>query len=391
MSVKYAELKQGSVEKEMEAVRKILFCATIDYHFKAFHLPYMRWFHDQGWEVHVAAKGNIELPYCDMKYDLPIERSPFKLVNFKSYKCLKKIIDQNRYSIIHAHTPMGGVLTRLAARQARKKGTKVLYTAHGFHFCKGAPWLNWIIYYPLERWLAHYTDCLITINNEDYNLAVNHHFKAGRIEHVHGVGVDTEKFQPVSQDEKNKLREKHDYSQESYILFYAAELNKNKNQGMLIKALSEFKKDIPQVKLLLAGIGPMEQKFKQLTQDLNVINEVDFLGLRGDVDELVNMSDVIVASSFREGLPVNIMEAMACGKPVVVSNNRGHKELVENGINGFVINVDDQYSFVTKLYELYKSLELQKQFSFNTVSKMNTYALSNVMKEMKDIYSCLIS
>ena len=194
-----------------------MFCATVDYHFSAFHLPYLKWFKEQGWEVHVAAAGNIDLPYVDKKYNIPIQRSPFKRKNIGAYKELKSIIDENQYNIIHCHTPMGGVLARLAARKARKDGTKVIYTAHGFHFCKGAPLINWLVYYPIEKTLARYTDCLITINEEDYNLAVNHQFKAKQIEHVHGVGVNTERFCPVNEFEKLELRSKYHYRNDDFF------------------------------------------------------------------------------------------------------------------------------------------------------------------------------
>src|SRR5690625_2618198 len=161
---------------------KILFCATVDYHFKAFHLPYMKWFKALGWEVDVAAAGEIDLPYTDNKYNIPIKRSPYDKSNITAYKMLKKIIDENNYHMIHCHTPLGGVLARLAARKARERGTKVIYTAHGFHFCKGAPLLHWFIYYPIERYLSHYTDSLITINHEDFNLAIKNAFKEKNIE-----------------------------------------------------------------------------------------------------------------------------------------------------------------------------------------------------------------
>src|SRR5690625_3803855 len=157
---------------------RILFCATVDYHFKAFHLPYMKWFKDQGWIVDVAAAGTIQLPFSDHRYNIPIQRSPLKKSNFDAYKQLKTIIDQNNYSIIHCHTPLGGLLTRLAARRARKNGVKIIYTAHGFHFCKGVPLINWLIFYPIERNLSRFTDSLITINQEDYQLATKHRFPA---------------------------------------------------------------------------------------------------------------------------------------------------------------------------------------------------------------------
>ena len=157
-------------------MKKVLFVATVvKTHIMVFHIPYLEWFKKNGYEVHVCAKNDYEnkdeciIPYCDKYHDLPFERSPFKANNLKVYKKLKEIINTNNYDIIHCHTPMGGALTRLAAHKARNRGTKVLYTAHGFHFYKGSPLINWLVYYPVERWLARYTDVLITINEEDYN------------------------------------------------------------------------------------------------------------------------------------------------------------------------------------------------------------------------------
>ncbi len=369
-------------------MKKVLFCASVDFHFATFHLPYMKWFQEQGWEVHVAAKGNIELPYCDRKFDLPVERSPYKLCNIKAYRILKNIIDDNQYNIIHCHTPMGGVLARLATRMAHNKGAKVLYTAHGFHFCKGAPLASWLVYYPIEKWLAHYTDHLITINLEDYNLAQKRGFKAGSIVHVHGVGVDTEKFQPILTDEKIRLRAKHGYNAEDFILFYAAELNKNKNQELLIKTIRELKSSIPNIKLLLAGEGPMHSIYMKLSFELNVSEEVDFLGYRNDVDELLKMSDVIVASSLREGLPVGVMEALACGKPVVASENRGHKELIENGKNGFIVKRNNIDIFANRIFNLFQNSELYSQMADNAILKIKPYILANVKCEMASIYNC---
>lgn len=175
----------------------------MDYHFKAFHLPYLKWFADQGWEVHVAANGNKHLPYVTQKYNIPLQRSPISVQNFHAYKKLTSIIHQNKYNIIHCHTPMGGAIARLAARKVRREGTKVIYTAHGFHFCKGSSFINWLLYYPIERILATTTDCLLTINQEDYSLAVKHRFQAGSIKLVHGVGVDIERYIPVNESERS--------------------------------------------------------------------------------------------------------------------------------------------------------------------------------------------
>ncbi|MGE7937959.1 glycosyltransferase family 4 protein [Bacillus paramycoides] len=372
--------------------KKILFCATVDYHFKAFHLPYLKWFADQGWEVHVAANGNIHLPYVNQKYNIPLQRSPLRIQNFHAYKKLKSIIHQNRYNIIHCHTPMGGVIARLAARKARQQGTKVIYTAHGFHFCKGAPFINWLLYYPIERSLATNTDCLITINQEDYNLAVRHRFQAKNIKFVHGVGVDIERYIPVTESEKKKLRHKNGYKSKDFLMFYAAEFNKNKNQSLLIRLLAQLKNEIPHAKLLLAGEGPLMKECKKIATQLGVSSMVHFLGYRNDIAPLLQMCDLAVASSYREGLPVNIMEAMACGLPVVATDNRGHRELILNNENGWIISHSKIGEMSDKIKYLAQNPDLSIQFG-NTGRIMieNKYSINEVLKEKKGFYAMFMS
>ncbi|SFL16135.1 Glycosyltransferase involved in cell wall bisynthesis [Paenibacillus sp. 1_12] len=366
---------------------KILFVATVDYHFKAFHLPHMKWFKEQGWEVHIAARGKLELPFVDQKYDLPIDRSPFKRSNWKAYRELKEIINANKYNIIHCHTPVGGALARLAAREARLQGTSVIYTAHGFHFYKRAPLINWMIYYPVEKMLARYTDCLITINEEDYQRAVSHRFKAGRIERVHGVGVNTERFKPVDLAQKLDMRTKLGFQHNDHLMFYAAEFNKNKNQQLLIEALARIKHDAPHAKLLLAGVGVLEESCRELADRLEISSRVFFLGYRDDIDQILPMCDIAVASSLREGLPVNIMEAMACGLPVVASSNRGHSELVQESVTGHVVSPKDSTLLAKQLLELIRSEELREQMKIESLRRVQTYSLTQVGMELIEIYT----
>ncbi|MFC0475987.1 glycosyltransferase family 4 protein [Robertmurraya beringensis] len=371
--------------------RKVLFCATVDYHFSAFHLPYLKWFKEQGWDVHVAASGTIELPFVDEKFNLPIQRSPFHRKNIAAYNQLKEVIDRNGYQLIHCHTPMGGVLARLAARSARQKGTKVIYTAHGFHFCKGSPIPNWMVYYPIERVLSNLTDCLITINEEDYHLATSHQFKAKLIEHVHGVGVDTERYTPVSNFHKEVLRAEHRYDNDAFLMFYAAEFNANKNQQLLIHALSLVKEEMPKAKLLLAGEGALLEECKNLAKQLDVEHMVDFLGYCKDIDPLLKMCDVVVASSKREGLPVNIMEAMACGLPIIAVKNRGHCELVKDNLNGWTVT-NQPVNLAEKILILERSQELQGQMGEQSRKIMlESFSLNRVLAEKKELYVKVMS
>lgn len=370
--------------------KKILFCATVATHLNAFHLPYMKWYKEQGWEVYAAANGGQQLPFVDKQYDISFARSPFKLKNFKAFKELRAVIDSVNFDIIHCHTPMGGILTRLASIGARKTGTKVVYTAHGFHFFNGAPILNWIIYYPIEKMMAYYTDCLITINSEDYKVATSRGFKAGNIVHVHGVGIDTKRFNVISPAAKQELRKQYNYDLDGILLFYAAEFNKNKNQQLLINALTKVRREFPAIRLLLAGNGALMDECKELAGNLGVSDIVVFLGYRDDIDKILPMCDIAVASSLREGLPVNIMEAMACGLPVIANDNRGHRELVKNNENGWLFkNEDEMVEVLLNILRKKSDKERYGHTGRNIVT--NTYAMEKVMEEMTGIYKMITS
>jgi len=367
--------------------KRVLFCATVDYHFTAFHMPYIKWFKDNGWEVHIAANGERNIPYVDKKFNLPIQRSPFNFKNIKALKDLKNIIDENNYEIIHCHTPMGGILTRLAAHKSRVKGTtKLIYTAHGFHFCRGAPILNWLLYYPIEKFMAPLSDCLITINKEDYELS-NRSLNVKRIEHIHGVGIDTEVFKPIDELNKQVVRESFGYQPDDFLLFYAAEFNKNKNQQFLLHSLSLIKDELSNVKLLLAGEGALLNECKQLANQLGISHMVDFLGFRKDIKEILPICDVAVGSSLREGLPVNIMEAMSCGLPIIAVDNRGHRELVTNNKNGWLVERNDFKGFSSAIIDLVKSKGLKERLGSNSRKIiMRKYSIDKVILEKSEVY-----
>jgi glycosyltransferase EpsD len=371
-------------------VKKILFCATVDYHFKAFHLPYMEWFQEQGWEVHVAANGDLNLPFTDVKYNVPFARKPFSISNVKAYFGLKKIIKENNYDLIHFHIPVSATLGRLVARKQRKKGTKVIYTSHGHYYYKGGPKLSWLLYFPIEKFLAHFTDCLITINEEDYQLSVQNQNGASKIEKVPGMGVDLERFYPLNMLEKKVLREKYGFNQNDFILVYPAELNANKNQLNLIKGIQQLKDRIPTIRLLLPGKGDMYQHYLEYVKANNLESYVIFPGFVSNINELIQLSDLSVASSSREGLGINIVEGMACGNPVVAFDNRGHRELVEDGYNGFLIEGSNINQFSNKVLYLYKEPNLRSIMGQNSIKKANKFSKRGAVKEMTSIYQSMI-
>ncbi|WP_339178298.1 glycosyltransferase family 4 protein [Bacillus sp. FSL R5-0560] len=367
--------------------KKILFCATVDYHFKAFHLPYFKWFKQLGWEVHVAASGQTRLPYVDEKFSIPIRRSPFHPQNLAVYRQLKKVIETNEYDIVHCHTPVGGVLARLASRQARRNGTKVLYTAHGFHFCSGAPMKNWVLYYPVEKWLSAYTDCLITINEEDYTRAKGLQRPGGMTEKIHGIGVNTDRFRPASLEKQHRLREKHGFQKDDFILIYPAELNLNKNQKLLIEAAALLKDKIPELRLVFAGEGTMEQTYRDLAEKLGASRNVCFYGFCRDIHELIQLADVSVASSIREGLGMNVLEGMAAEKPAIATDNRGHREIIRDGKNGFLIKMGDSAAFADRIEQLYLEPELRRSLGQEGRQTALRFSEARTVEEMADIYS----
>ena len=365
-------------------MKKVLYVATVDIHIKTFHLPYLKLLHDNGYEVHVATNGDEQFPYCDVKHQICVERNPFRLNNIKAIQQLKKIIDNEKFDLIHCHTPMGSVVCRLAARNARKKySTRVIYTAHGFHFYKGAPKLNWLLFYPIEKWLAKYTDTLITINTEDYELATKKFKKCKKIECIPGVGIDVEKFNfKMTKKEKTELRKSLGLKDNDFLLVFPARLDKNKNQGFLINVMKKLVKNHPNIHLLLPGNDELNGYYQNMTKEKNLEDNIHFLGYRQDIPQLMKISDIAVSSSLREGLPVNIIEALACKLPVVAVNCRGLKDLIVFGKNGFFVSDNDEKLFADIIEDLYLSTLKIEQDSFN----VDRYTIEDVVVKMKDIY-----
>lgn len=368
-------------------MKKVLFVATITKHINTFHIPYLKYFKEQGYEVHVASNGKETIEYCDKHYNLPFERFPLKRNNLKTYKELKKIINNNQYEIIHCHTPVGGVLTRVAARKVRRKGTKVIYTAHGFHFYKGAPLLNWIIYYPIEKICAKWTDCLITINLEDYEFAKKH-LKAKNVEHINGVGMNTERFDiEITENEKINLRKNLNIQKDDIVLSYVAELNNNKNQILLINIVEKLKQQGKQVKLLLVGDGKNKEEYIKIVKEKQLENNVKILGKRRDVPQILSITNIYVASSIREGLGINVIEAMYIGLPIVAKDNRGHRELIKDGKNGYIIKENNVDLFANKILSIIKKTKKGCDFSNNSRICADKYLLKNVFETMREIYN----
>lgn len=366
---------------------KVLLTATVQSHICQFHKPLVEVLHEHGCEVHVAARNNLseknglKLDFVEKVYDVPFSRSPKSKDNIKAYKILKKIIDKGQYDVVHCNTPMGGIVTRLAAKEARKKGTKVYYTAHGFHFYKGAPKKNWLIFYPIEKWFARKTDKLITITKEDYQLAKSK-FSCD-VEYIHGVGCSTKKISLMSENEKAYFREKLGIPETTKVILNIGELLPNKNQKTAIMALKKIAEEIPDIHLFIAGNGSEKNNLERLIAENNLEGKITLLGYTTQINLYLNISNVLIACSYREGLPLNLMEAMLCGKPIVASDNRGHRELVKNGISGYIVNPDNSEDFADKIREI---LTGDKDYQKIAVEAVSPFTDRNVKKELARVY-----
>ncbi len=365
--------------------RRVLFVATVlRGHVLVFHLPYMKWFQEQGYEVHLCCRNDtpdhdVTVPYCDRFIELPFERLPLARQNLAVYRDLKRVIDEGEYALIHGNTPVGGMLSRLCARQARKRGTKVVYTAHGFHFFSGAPFKNWMLFYPAERFLARFTDLLITINQEDYARAKR--FKARKTAMVNGVGVDLTRFESLV--DRVAVRAELGIAQDAPVVICVGEHSERKNHETVLRAAAR----LPGVQVLFCGVGEKQPELERLAGELDMVKRTHFLGFRRDVAQLLGASDVFFFPSLQEGLPVSQMEAMAAGLPCVVSAVRGNEDLIRQGEGGFLRRPTDAEGFSEDIALLLSDPALRESMGQRNRREMEKYSLEAVLEQMTQLYA----
>ncbi len=369
-------------------MKKVLFVATVlRGHVLVFHLPYMQWFQRQGYEVHLCCRNDTgepvgEIPGCDRFIELPFERSPFSRGNLPVYRRLKALIDAEGYALIHCNTPVGGMLGRLCARDARKRGAKVVYTAHGFHFFTGAPLKNWLFFYPAERFLSRYTDLLVTINGEDYRRAQRFHAK--RAVQVCGVGVAVERFSaPV---DVAGVRAGLGFTMEDRLVICVGEHSRRKNHQTALRAMTL----VARAHLLLCGVGEEEENLRRLAVELGIERRTHFLGFRDDVPALLGASDVFLFPSYQEGLPMSQMEAMAAGLPCVVSDVRGNRDLISPGDGGYLRKPDDWRGMGEDICRLLEDPALRKSMGDRNRRAVIPYSLDKAQESMAALYRSLL-
>ena len=379
-------------------MKKALMVAHVAYAIELFNIPNIKLLISMGYEVQVACNFDDRSSLSDEKvallkekltamgvkyHNIPFERQPLKPVNFKAYRQLKNIIDSERFDLIHCHTPVGGILTRLAAIKSRKKnGTKVIYTAHGFHFFKGAPLINWLIYFTAEKLCSYFTDTIITINKEDFANAENK-LSAKKVCYVPGVGVDTEYFVGTAGKREALLKE-ISADEDSIILLSVGELSDRKNHKVSIEALSKLENK--NIHLVIAGTGEKREEFLSLAKELGIDSRVHLLGFRTDIAELLKSADVFLFPSLQEGLPVALMEAMSCGLPIICSEIRGNTDLIDESC-GVLCPANDVEAFKSAMEKLVSDGEIRESMAKNALERSRNYDITIIENYMKDIYA----
>lgn len=375
-------------------MKKILYITTISGFLPQFEKNDVRIMREMGYEIHYASNFKNPIYTFNEKelkqqgivlHQIDISKNPAQIIkNCRAIRQLKKIIDEENITVIHCHNPMGGVAARIAAHYS-KANPFVMYTAHGLHFYKGAPLLNWLLFYPTEKLLARWTDTLITINKEDY-CCVKDRFKLkknGTVEQIHGVGIDLDKFRPMPELAAPKRR-KLGIPNDAFHIVTAAELNKNKNQKIIIEAIaSENKSDIYYT---ICGSGPSEDELRKIIHKKHLEKQVQLLGFRTDMNEILQTADVFAFPSVREGLGIAAVEALACGVPLIVADNRGTREYIHSDKNGLVCNAFDQDAFVAAIDKMYTNVEYRKKLANHCRRSAIQFGTEETAKTMKRVY-----
>lgn len=349
---------------------------------------------NMGYEIHYAT--NFGMPVYEVKdetlrelgivlHHISVEKSPLKIrKNIWAYRELKRIIDREKIDLVHCHNPIGGAIGRLSSHMSDRK-PYCIYTAHGFHFFDGAPKHYWMMYYPVERLLAHMTNMLITINHEDQSRAEKFKYKnGGSAKRIHSVGLECDKFKH-NEFVRDYMRKRLDIPDGVLHLITAAELNKNKNQSVVIKAIKKLNN--PNIRYTICGNGPYRNELENLVNSLELNEQVRIVGYRNDMEMMLQSADAFVFPSKREGMGMAALEAMASGLPVIAADNRGTREYMIDGVNGYVCDansVNDFAQSIQRIIDNPSNASLMGQVGITTSKR---FAIETIDGRMRELYT----
>lgn len=365
-------------------MKKVLYVTTVSRTINAFLIPHINMLLDNGYEVHCACSidkpVDKELQRRGVKiFEVPFSRNPLGIGNIKAFIKLEELQRINDYDIVHVHTPIAAIYGRLL--KLNFPSLRIIYTAHGYHFLKGGSKLGWILYYPIEKIMAKFTDVTININKEDYEIT-KEKLKHKKCYLLNGVGLDLDKYKKLSSKEIQEKRKEFGIKDKDFVVLMIAEINKNKNHIQLINAMDILKDKYPNIKVLCIGDGTLKESLEKQIILRNLQNNIFMLGYRLDVNKLINISDIGILLSRREGLPRNIMEFMACGRKVIATDIRGCRDLICDETIGTLVNVDD-YESTAKAIEKYYILNDK---SFEVSEEIRKYDIESINSELLKIY-----
>lgn len=365
-------------------MKKVLYVTTVSRTINAFLIPHINMLLDNGYEVHCACSidkpVDKELQRRGVKiFEVPFSRNPLGIGNIKAFIKLEELQRINDYDIVHVHTPIAAIYGRLL--KLNFPSLRIIYTAHGYHFLKGGSKLGWILYYPIEKIMAKFTDVTININKEDYEIT-KEKLKPKKCYLLNGVGLDLDKYKKLSSKEIQEKRKEFGLKDKDFVVLMIAEINKNKNHIQLINAMDILKDKYPNIKVLCIGDGTLKESLEKQIILRNLQNNIFMLGYRLDVNKLINISDIGMLLSRREGLPRNIMEFMACGRKVIATDIRGCRDLICDETIGTLVNVDD-YESTAKAIEKYYILNDK---SFEVSEEIRKYDIDSINSKLLKIY-----
>ena len=361
-------------------MKRALIVATIGGFLPVSEINNARLLQKLGYEVHYAANMNNRIyEYDEQKlidegfilHHVEFSKNPFHFKRLaKSIKEVREIIKEFQIEVVHCHTPVGGVVGRLSSCLVKENRPKVIYTAHGFHFYEGAPLLNWLLYYPVEYLLSGITDCIVTINKEDFARAKR--MRAKQVVQIPGVGIDLERFHPVERQ-----------TRKTFYIISIGELNKNKNHRTIIKALAKLRDR--GIFYEIYGNGPDRDSLLQMIKDYQLEQQVFLRGFEIEIEKKLNDADCCIFPSIREGLGLAALEAMACGIPLIASDNRGTREYMQHNINGIVCNPLDEDAFARAIVQMKGNrpfAEHMAEIGLQTVQAFSVEKSTSIMREL---------
>ncbi len=354
-----------------------------------FLVPHVKNLLQNGYDVEIACSEVIErfpelqevLGNQVVIHKVDLKRSPARLKNLRGLSDLKRIIREGNYDLVWTNEPVMGVMTRLAARKLRKKGLKVLYMTHGFHFYKGGDWYHWMLFYPVEWLMACITDVLVTINHEDYALAKKR-MHPGCVKYIHGIGLDTEYFRNREANVR-EMRKTLGIPEQAVVLLSVGELQRRKNHEVMLRALSKM--DCGNVYYIICGEGELNDYLHEMAESFGIAEHVLFLGYRRDISELCKCADIFVHPSRREGLGIAALEGMASGLPIVASKINGILDYTEDGETGYNCMPTDADGFCKVLNTLIADKSLREKMGKCAGERTKAYDISIAKREVLQI------